>query len=106
MIAYKSRNPGPVITWRLSVLVLKTMQSYPLAERRDVDDQVEWLGNSTIMYGIPTSNTIQPSANVPGVPVQSTGSSIQTDTWTVPASGGGSPRMLMAGAWSTELVQR
>jgi hypothetical protein len=50
-IAYKHRVPGDPARWRLSVLELRTMERTPLADRRSVDDQAEWLGDDRVAYG-------------------------------------------------------
>jgi hypothetical protein len=102
-IAFKARNPGQVVTWRLSVLDLATLESYPLAETRDVDDQPAWLNNDTVMYGLVASSSDLNLANQgqAGLPELTTGGSIPTDTWAVPADGSGHPRLLVSGAWST-----
>ena len=47
-IAFKKMVGG---AWRLTVLDLRTMKETKLAERRPVDDQVEWLDNEHILYG-------------------------------------------------------
>jgi hypothetical protein len=102
-IAFKSRNPGKVVTWRLSVLDLATLVSHPLAETRNVDDQAAWLNNSTVMYGLVHNaadlNIVNQSQA--GLPALTTGGSIPTDTWMVPADGSGQPQLLAGGAWST-----
>jgi len=49
-IAYKKRV-GDVEDWRLHVLELDSGRDVALAERRSIDDQVEWLGDETILYG-------------------------------------------------------
>jgi hypothetical protein len=67
--------------WRLHVLDLKTMQETPLAEERPVDDQVEWLDNNRILYGM------------------------SPDTWVVPADGGGAPRKFLSDALSPAVVR-
>jgi hypothetical protein len=104
-IALKARDPGPVVRWRLSVLDLSTLVDHPVAETRDVDDQVAWLDNNTLMYGVPTSSTggAAVSAVTPEVPITSTGS-VRTDTWAVPANGKGTPALLIPGAWSAVRV--
>jgi len=98
-IAFKQRNPGSEVTWRLSVLDLATMQAHPLAETRDVDDQAAWLDNSTVAYGL-AQGAGGSAGSTSGLSEMSAGASIATDTWEVPADGGGHPRMLLAGAWS------
>jgi hypothetical protein len=51
LIAYKKRVGGDLSPWRLYVLDLTTMTERALAgERRSVDDQVEWLDNSRVLY--------------------------------------------------------
>ena len=102
-IVFKKRNPGATITWRLSVLDLATLTDHPLAETRNVDDQAEWLDNRTVMYGLPEDagelNSL--SAATPGPPILGSEASIQTNTWTVPADGNGTPTKLIDGVWST-----
>jgi hypothetical protein len=57
-LVYKSLVTGSVAgitslrTWRLHVLDLATMQDKALGETRSVDDQVEWLDNATVLYGL------------------------------------------------------
>jgi hypothetical protein len=46
-IAFKKRTGD---RWQLTVLDLATMKEIPLAEKEDVDDQVEWLDNARILY--------------------------------------------------------
>ena len=41
-------------TWQLHVLDLATMRETPLAEKRHIDDQVEWLDDERILYGLGT----------------------------------------------------
>ena len=48
-IAYKSRI-GDENRWRLKVLDLKTLKAHPVAERRPIDDQPEWLNDTTLVY--------------------------------------------------------
>ena len=46
-IAFKKRTGDG---WQLTVLDLATMKETELAEKEDVDDQVEWLDNARILY--------------------------------------------------------
>ena len=88
-LVYKQRvssDLGP-ITWRLAVLDLASGETTPLAETRNVDDQVEWLDDETVMYGLPAD-----------------GSTAEIDTWAVPADGSGSPRLVVPRASSTTVV--
>jgi hypothetical protein len=66
--------------WRLHVLDLETMKETALAEKRPVDDQVEWLDNDRILYGY------------------------SPDVWVVPADGGGAPRKFLSKALSPAVV--
>jgi hypothetical protein len=79
---------GPV-TWRLHLLDLSTMTETPLAETRSVDDQVAWLDDDTIAYGLPDD-----PANPTAV----------TNTWTLSVDGSGAPELLLPGSWSAVAV--
>jgi hypothetical protein len=102
-IAFKKRNPGTVVTWGISVLDLATMDDHPLAETRNVDDQVDWLDDQTVIYGLPQdAGAVNAVADVsPGTPVLGGQASIETNTWAIPADGRGTPKELIKGAWST-----
>jgi hypothetical protein len=67
--------------WRLHVLDLATMKETPLAEERPVDDQVEWLDDDHVLYGL------------------------APDTWAVPADGTGAPRKFLSKALSPAVVR-
>jgi hypothetical protein len=89
-IAYKWRPPGPgPVRWQVHVLDLRTGADHPVADDRDVDDQVEWLDDRTLVYALPRSAT----------------NTAVNDVWRVPADGTGSPRVLVAGAWSPSVVR-
>ena len=66
-IAYKKRVGAGGKRWRLHVLDLETGAETPLAEQRSVDDQVEWLDDEHVLYGL------------------------EEQIWTLPADGGGAP---------------
>lgn len=80
-IGYKRLTEGLIGQWRLHVLDLNTMTETPLAETRNIDDQVEWLDNETLLY--------------------SDGESI----WSVPADGSGSPSLLIADGLSPAVIR-
>jgi hypothetical protein len=61
-----------------------------LAETRSVDDQAEWLDDGHLLYSLPEGN--QPTA--------------VTDTWVVPADGGGTPSLLARAAFSPAVQRR
>ena len=68
-------------TWRLHVLDLASGRETALAETRSVDDQVEWLDDERIMYGL------------------------AGDVWVVAADGGGKPRVFIPDALSPAVVR-
>nr|WP_232836505.1 hypothetical protein [Lentzea terrae] len=81
-VAFKKRVPGDgARPWRQHVLDLSTMVETPLAETRGIDDQVVWLDNDTIAYGLPGEGI-----------------------WAVQANGEGAPRQLVPRASSPSLV--
>jgi hypothetical protein len=80
-IAFKKIVGGPG-DWRFHVLDLETMSETPLAEERHIDDQVEWLDNSRILYRA------------------------GNDVWTVRADGTGSPQKFLTSADSPVVVRR
>jgi hypothetical protein len=80
-IAYKKRVGPTAAPWRLTVLDLATGRETSLAEKRSVDDQVEWLDDGNVLYGV--SGAI----------------------WTAKADGGGSPRRFVGGAGSPAVVR-
>ena len=87
-IVYKQRGSLPSGQWRLVRYDLGTRQITPLAESRSVDDQVEWLDNAHVIYGIPRTGT-------------EAGTS---DVWEVPSDGSGQPTLLVPEAWSPSVV--
>jgi len=44
-------------SWRLHVLDMDALADTPLAETRSVDDQVEWLDDRSIAYGLPATES-------------------------------------------------
>ncbi|MFD9703050.1 hypothetical protein [Lentzea sp. NPDC059081] len=81
-LAFKKRVPGDgARPWREHVLDLTTMVETPLAETRGIDDQVVWLDDDTIAYGLPGEGI-----------------------WAVQANGEGAPRQLVPHASSPSVV--
>ncbi len=85
-IAFKQRSTGALgqIQWRIAVLDLATLEVHDLAETANVDDQPEWLDDTTVLYGMTRGDGTSPT----------------TDVWKVPADGRGSPELFLSGAWS------
>jgi hypothetical protein len=87
-IAFKQRvgsDPGSP-HWRPAVLDVATLQDHPLAEARNVDDQIEWLDDTTVLYSVDTG------LGAPG-------------TWSVPADGTGEPTEFLVDADSPAVVR-
>jgi hypothetical protein len=89
-VAYKRRAPGDQRQWRLHVLDLRTMVDTALAETRSVDDQVEWLDGSRILYGL---QDLGPPPT------------LDVNLWSAPADGSGTPSLFMAHAASPAVVR-
>ena len=90
-VAYKTRqgNPAPG-QWRIAVYDLGSGTETVLAETRSVDDQVEWLDDSTVLYALPREGT----------------EATTTDVWQVPADGTGAPAVLIPQASSPAVVRQ
>lgn len=78
-IAYKHPE-GDSGRWRIHVYDLATHRDVAVAETRSVDDQVAWLDGDVLGYGVAGG------------------------LWTVPADGGGRPRLLMHGVDSPTVL--
>ena len=88
-VAYKKRGDRGPGDWRLAVLDIASGRETELSETHSVDDQVEWLDASRILYGLPGQGTAAAESNV----------------WVVNADGTGSPTVLIAKAWSPAVVR-
>lgn len=89
-VAYKiDVAPGREKEWGLAVLELDTLERTDLGMGpRGIDDQVAWLDDTTLMYGMPRQDD-------PGV----------TDVWAIGASAEATPRVLVEEAWSPTVVR-
>jgi hypothetical protein len=88
-IAYKRRLGSKAKgVWKLAVLNLRNGQESLLAETRSVDDQVEWLDNDRVLYGLPRGGS----------------EATTSDIWMVPANGSGAPVVLVPEASSPAVV--
>ena len=88
-IAFKKREPGVRLLWRIHVLDLDSGKETPLAETRSVDDQVEWLDSDTLLYAMPNGGKARPNM----------------DIWAAAADGSGTPRVLITNAESPAVVR-
>jgi hypothetical protein len=82
-------DPGRPIVWQIAVMDLETGERTLLENGpRGVDDQVEWLDDDTLLYGM--------TRNVePGV----------SDVWSVDTDAGAEPELLIEQAWSPTVVR-
>lgn len=88
-LAYKVDSPAPGTWWSLAVLDLATGHQQVLRqETANVDDQVEWLDDDTLLYG-------RPRGSQAGV----------TDVWEIDARADASPHLLIEQAWSPSVVR-
>ena len=89
-VAYKvDVAEGEAVDWRLAVLDLGSgRQRLLTAEERSVDDQVAWLDDETLLYGLPRDSQAG-----------------STDVWAIRADGTGNVRRMIADAWSPAIVR-
>jgi hypothetical protein len=88
-VAVKTRGGLPPGRWRIAVYDLARRTTTMLAELRSVDDQIEWLDDSRVVYGLPQAGT----------------GPTTSDVWEVPADGTGAPRLLIRDAWSPAVIR-
>lgn len=82
-------RPGREKEWGLAVHDLRTGQRTTLeGGPRGLDDQVAWLDDETLLYGLPREDE-------PGI----------TDVWAVAAEADATPRLLVEEAWSPTVVR-
>ncbi|NPD03659.1 hypothetical protein HN031_03050 [Nocardioides sp. zg-1308] len=83
-------DPGSRTVWQVAVQDLATGERILLENGpRGLDDQVEWLDDDTLLYGLTR-------ADEPGV----------TDVWSVDASADAEPELLIQQAWSPTVVRQ
>ena len=86
-VAYKKLQPSG--GWRIAVLDLAGGPERLLTETHSVDDQVQWLDDDTVLYGLPLTGE----------------RGGESDLWELPADGAGPPRLLVPQAWSASVVR-
>lgn len=89
-IAFKrvTAGSGPDAHWTPSIYDIATGDIAVLPESRGIDDQIEWLDDDTILYGLPREG-------VPG----------DSDVWALAADGSGDPTVLIEHAWSPAVLR-
>lgn len=90
-IAFKkvTSGSGPTVHWTPAVLDLDSGDVLLLPEPSSVDDQIAWLDDTTVLYGMPRPDT-------PG----------DYDIWALSADGSDDPALFIAHAWSPSVVHR
>jgi hypothetical protein len=85
-VAYKKRLlvDGRIV-WQLHVLELGSGREIPLAEKRSIDDQLEWLDSRHVLYSVPSADD---------------GSSPGTDVWSAAIDSKSAPVPFMRNAYS------
>ena len=88
-IAFKKSASGTLAGARQpAVLDLTTGTITVLGEQRDLDDQIEWLDNGTILYGMPRG-----------------GAGPDSDVWSLSLEPGAAPQLFIEHAWSPAVVR-
>jgi len=78
-----------------------------LAETRSVDDQVEWLNDTTVISGLLQDQAVASLDRLsPATPEHRQGAPLVTNTWSVPTDGSGRPRLFNTGTWSEVITSR
>ena len=88
-VAYKKKvASGSSTRWAIAVLDLASGRESVLDESRSVDDQVEWLDDSTVLYGLPRTDTAGDS-----------------DVWALSIAGDSAPAVFIPHAWSPSVIR-
>jgi hypothetical protein len=88
LIAFKKRVGPGADEWRLAVLDVKTMTERLIdAEKRRIDDQVEWLDSAHVLYAVPG------------------GATSISDVWVAPIDGSAPARIFLPQAESPVVVR-
>lgn len=88
-IVYKERGGRALGQWRLVRYDVATGAVAPLAEQRSIDDQVEWLDDAHVMYGLTRTGS---EAGI-------------SDVWVISTDGPAAPQILIPQAWSPAVVR-
>jgi hypothetical protein len=86
LLAYK-RSTGPT-TWEVRVRTLADGSEVVVNESQSIDDQIEWLDDQNVVFGLP-----RPEGGA------------ASDVWVAPADGVGKAELLIPGAWSPAVVR-
>lgn len=89
-LAFKrlTAGAGPTAHWTPAVFDIATGAITLLPESRSIDDQIEWLDDDTVLYGMPRE-----------------GAAGTSDVWSLAADGSSAPQMFLEQAWSPAVVR-
>ncbi len=88
-IAFKKNMAGSMTPhWNIAVLDISTGNELLLTETRNVDDQVEWLDDNTLLYGLPRE-----------------GAAGDSDVWQLAVNQDSRPSLFIEHAWSPSVVR-
>ena len=88
-IAYKKSDTGTLSGHRsIAVLDLASGKEMVLSEQQNIDDQIEWLDSSTLLYGLPRDGSEQDS-----------------DIWSIKTDPNARPTLFIEHAWSPAVVR-
>jgi len=89
-IAFKrvTAGSGPTVHWTPAVYDLETGAITLLPEQRPIDDQIGWLDDDTILYGMPREDAVG-----------------DYDVWALAADASGKPSVFIEHAWSPAVVR-
>jgi hypothetical protein len=89
-IAFKrvTEGSGATVHWTPAIYDIATGEITLLPEPRSIDDQIEWLDDDTILYGMPREGAVG-----------------DYDVWSLAADGSGEPAVFIEHAWSPAVVR-
>lgn len=88
-VAYKKNAGGPLSAhWNVALLDLATGKETVLSEKRSVDDQIEWLDDRTLLYGLADGATAG-----------------GTNIWKLGTDPGSQPSLFIEHGWSPSVVR-
>jgi len=89
-VAYKKNVSDTAVPfWNIAVYDLVTEQEILLPDDGNIDDQVEWLDDTTILYGVARADAAG-----------------QSDIWSAPADGSAGAEIAIEHAWSPSVVRQ
>ncbi|WP_043429858.1 TolB family protein [Arthrobacter sp. FB24] len=88
-VAYKKNTGTPLAAhWKIAILDLAGGKETVLSETRSVDDQIEWLDDGTLLYGLPRD-----------------GAEGDSDIWQITADPSAQASLYIEHAWSPSVVR-